>query len=85
MYLIEGLNVSVPTFMLFWIMTFTMNKVLSRAALHQGAARSRSVDPHQWRTAGQQLSAVADRVCRDLGDRYAVAGVSSPASAQRGR
>ena len=39
------------------------------------SARSRSSDPHERRDARQQLSAVADRLRRDLGHRYAVAGL----------
>ena len=55
-----------------------------RVPLHRGAARSGSADPDQRRDAGEQLPVVADRVCRNLGDRYALARLPPPPS-PRGR
>ena len=55
-----------------------------RIPLHSGPAGSRSADPHERRNARQQLSAVADRVRRDLGHRYALARLPPPPSARSG-
>ena len=44
-------------------------------ALYGPHARPRSADSHGRRNADQQFSALADQLCRDLGDRFVLAGV----------
>ena len=55
-----------------------------RPALHRGAARPRPADPHERRTARQQLPAVADRVRGDPRHRRAVARLPLPPPARGG-
>ena len=52
-----------------------------RAALYGRHARPRSADSHGRRNAGQQFSALADQLCRDLGDRPLLARIRRGRSA----
>ena len=51
-------------------------ETIQRASLHGRHARPRFADSHGRRNAGQQFSAVADQLCRDLGHRAMLARIS---------
>ena len=54
-----------------------------RPSLHGRHARARPADPHGRRDAGEQLPAVADQLCRDLGDRALLARFRRGPAARR--